>query len=224
MYKVEFRDIGKMDYNSAWRYQEDLFDDLIKNKNDESRHGYLLFVEHPHVYTLGKSGNEENLLIDIMKLNQLEAEFIRTNRGGDITYHGPGQIVGYPIIDLDRLKIGIKEYVRRMEQAIIDAIGEMGIASGRKTGATGVWLDADTASERKICAIGIKASRGITMHGFAFNVLTNLDYFNQINPCGFTSNCVTSVAKELKQEPCLDDYKNLLKKHLAVNLGFDYTL
>ncbi len=224
MYKAKFEDLGKIKYNDAWDYQEKLFAELLAKKNDENRSGYILFCEHNHVYTLGKSGNEENLLVDILKLNQLDAEFVKTNRGGDITYHGPGQIVGYPIIDLDCLKIGIKEYVFRIEESIICAIAEMGILGGRKAGATGVWLDAETAKERKICAIGIKASRGVTMHGFAFNVETNLEYFNMINPCGFSSKAVSSVAKELigANMFSMDECKKLVKKHLAANLGFEY--
>lgn len=221
MYKVEFEDIGSMNYNDAWKFQEELFNKVISEKKEENTNGYLLFVEHPHVYTLGKSGNEENLLIDILKLNQLEAEFIKTNRGGDITYHGPGQIVGYPILDLDKIKIGIKEYVFRIESSVINTLKEFDIESGRKEGATGVWLDCGSIRERKICAIGIKAGRSVTMHGFAFNINTDLNYFNMINPCGFTSNCVTSLEKELGAKQDMSSIKIILKKHLAETIDFE---
>ena len=160
--------------------------------------GTLIFVEHPHVYTLGKSGSENNLLLDYIQLQAKEASFYRIDRGGDITYHGPGQIVGYPIFDLEVIKIGLKDYIYRLEEAIIRTVGEFGIQASRLEGGTGVWLDPEiNGKARKICAIGVKASRYVTMHGFAFNVNTDLTYFNNINPCGFTDKGVTSLEKEL---------------------------
>jgi lipoyl(octanoyl) transferase len=199
---IRFKDLGLMDYQKAWEKQERHFQALVEFKRNPDGAApppqYLLFCEHPHVYTLGKSGDEHNLLIRQDFLKKINATYYRTNRGGDITYHGPGQIVGYPIVDLELMGLGLKQYVTLLEDAIIELLIRHGIESSQMEGATGVWLDADhPVKARKICAIGVRSSRHITMHGFALNVNTNLDYFTYINPCGFESKGVTSMEKEL---------------------------
>ena len=177
--------------------------------------GTLIFVEHPHVYTLGLNGSVDNLLIDHIQLQTRDAKFYRTNRGGDITYHGPGQIVGYPIFDLEVIGISLKEYIHRLEEAIIMTVSHFGIPASRLDGATGVWLDAGKKGKsRKICAIGVRASRYVTMHGFAFNVNTDLTYFNYINPCGYTDKGVTSLEKELGGKQDTEKIKLLVKNNL----------
>jgi lipoyl(octanoyl) transferase len=223
-YSVIYKDIGQKDYKETWDYQADIFAKLVDSKKpgtmgNESRRnilpGTLIFVEHPHVYTLGKSGSENNLLLDFMQLQAKEASFYRIDRGGDITYHGPGQIVGYPIFDLDVIKISLKEYIYRLEEAIIKTLNEFRITASRLEGGTGVWLDPEVEGKaRKICAIGVKASRYITMHGFAFNVNTDLTYFNNINPCGFTDKGVTSLQKELGARQDFESVKNKVKNNL----------
>ena len=176
----------------------------------------MIFVEHPHVYTLGKSGSENNLLLDLIQLKAKDASFYRIDRGGDITYHGPGQIVGYPIFDLEVIKIGLKEYIYRLEEAIIRTVNEFGITASRLDGGTGVWLDPEIAGKaRKICAIGVKASKYVTMHGFAFNVNTDLTYFNNINPCGFTDKGVTSLLNELGARQDFESVKRQSEKEPA---------
>jgi lipoyl(octanoyl) transferase len=205
-YSVVYQDIGIKDYKETWNYQEEIFKKLVDEKLNGNqtgtsgefyKPGTLIFVEHPHVYTLGKNGSEKNLLIDYIQLKAKNAAFYKTDRGGDITYHGPGQIVGYPIFDLAELKISLREYIYKLEEAIIMTISGFGMSGSRLNGATGVWLDADIQGRaRKICAIGVKASRFVTMHGFAFNVNTDLTFFNYINPCGFTDRGVTSLGKE----------------------------
>jgi lipoyl(octanoyl) transferase len=229
-YSVLYQDIGLSDYKVAWDMQEKIFRQLIDNKlhelNDNSHDenpdsGTLILVEHPHVYTLGKSGSENNLLIDHIQLQAKDATFYRTDRGGDITYHGPGQIVGYPIFDLEKINVSLREYIYKLEEAIIMTVSEFGIAGSRLDGATGVWLDTDKKGKaRKICAIGVRASRYVTMHGFAFNVNTDLTYFNYINPCGFTDKGVTSLEKELGGKQDFEDVKLLVKNNLqkAFNL------
>ena len=224
-YSVAYKDIGLKDYKETWDYQEEIFGMLIGNKKrrddvipseNNLMQGTLIFVEHPHVYTLGKSGSENNLLIDLIQLQAREAKFYKTDRGGDITYHGPGQIVVYPIFDLEVLKIGLKEYIFRLEEAIIMTIREFGIYGSRLNGGTGVWIDPDIKGRaRKICAIGVRASKYVTMHGFAFNVNTDLTYFNHINPCGFTDKGVTSLEKELGARQEMDVVKGLVKKNLT---------
>lgn len=195
---IDYTDWGLVEYNQAWQQQEVLFNATIARKlNGESTENHLIFCEHPHVYTLGKSGDEHNLLIDYLQLQAADAQFVHTNRGGDITYHGPGQIVGYPIFDLENFNLGLKLYIERMEDCIIILLKSYGIESTRLTGATGVWLDVGTKTARKICAIGVRSSRFVTMHGFALNVNTDLTYFQHINPCGFVDKGVTSMAKEL---------------------------
>jgi len=223
-YSVVYKDIGNKDYKETWDYQADIFKKLVDNKSSENGvagigknalPGTLIFVEHPHVYTLGKSGSENNLLLDYIQLQAKEASFYKIDRGGDITYHGPGQIVGYPIFDLDIVKIGLKEYIYRLEEAIIRTVGEFGLTASRLDGGTGVWLDPGINGKvRKICAIGVKASRYITMHGFAFNVNTDLTYFNHINPCGFTDKGVTSLEKETGSRQDFDSVKEIVKKNL----------
>jgi len=217
---VEFNDLGLIDYKEAWEKQEKLFNKIIDFKketnNSEKIHSpnYLLFCEHPHVYTLGKSGNEDNLLINSIQLKEKDVSFYKINRGGDITYHGPGQIVGYPIFNLDNFSFLIREYINKLEEVIIRTLKEYNITAKRLDGATGVWLDTENKNKtRKICAIGVRSSHWVTMHGFAFNVNTNLDYFNYINPCGFTDKTVTSLEKELGEKQDIDKVKEKLKKH-----------
>ena len=223
-YSVVYQDIGIRDYKDTWDFQENIFRKLIDNKvnrvhesaTDENPDpGTLIFVEHPHVYTLGKSGSENNLLIDYIQLQAKDAKFYKTDRGGDITYHGPGQIVGYPIFDLENIGIGLKDYIYRIEEAVILTIRAFGIKGTRLEGATGVWIDGDNKGRtRKICAIGVKSSRFVTMHGFAFNVNTDLTYFDYINPCGFTDKGVTSLERELGRKQDFGEIKLLVKNNL----------
>ena len=223
-----FKDLGVIQNKKAWEYQEEIHSSLVSAKisnlpNYNNMPEYLLFCEHPNVYTLGKSGNDQNLLIDYIQLQAKNAEFFHTNRGGDITYHGPGQIVGYPIIDLDKHKLGVKKYIFQLEESIIDLLKDYDIQAERLEGATGVWLDTQKQGmTRKICAIGVRVSRSITMHGFAFNVNTDLNYFDYINPCGFTDKGVTSLAKELGYELNFEIVKQQLKEKLAKNLNLNF--
>lgn len=223
-YSVKYEDIGLKDYKEAWDYQTTLFKELVDIKKSdeadkphglENHPGTLIFVEHPNVYTLGRSGSENNLLLDYIQLKSKDAAFYKIDRGGDITYHGPGQIVGYPIFDLEVIHIGLKEYIFRIEEAIIRSAGEFEIACSRLEGGTGVWIDPEIPGRaRKICAIGVKASKFITMHGFAFNVNTDLTYFNYINPCGFTDKGVTSIEKETGRRADMNEVKEILKNRL----------
>ncbi len=219
-----FRDLGQIDYLKAWDYQEDLFQEVLQSKQANAdipqeqkklSDNYLLFCEHPHVYTLGKSGKEQNMLLDLIQLQAKDATFHKINRGGDITYHGPGQIVGYPILNLETYDMGIKKYIETLEQAIINCIADYGLKGTRLDGATGVWLDINMPKVRKICAIGVRVSRWVSMHGFAFNVNTDLKYFNYINPCGFTDKGVTSLQKELGKPVDIEEVKKILKNHIA---------
>jgi len=228
MKDVIYEDLGLIDYKDAWDYQEELFADYIKIKAinrdlpENQQHeieGNVLFCEHPHVYTLGKSGEQNNLLISDEFLKKINATYFKINRGGDITYHGPGQLVGYPIIDLERFHLQVKQYIANLEESIILMLHDYGIASGKLNGATGVWLDADNSKARKICAIGVKASRFITMHGFALNVNTNLEYFNYINPCGFVDKGVTSMEKELGRKVEMEEVKTILKSKMEKVFG-----
>ena len=229
-YKVVFQDLGLIAYNEAWSYQEKLFGEITQSKRDiqqgsstsQTTPNYLLFCEHPHVYTLGKSGTISNLLIDHIQLKAKDAEFFHIDRGGDITYHGPGQIVGYPILNLEYFVKGVKEYIYKLEESVILTLDEIGIKSGRLSGAIGVWLDADTPRARKICAIGVRTSRWVSMHGFAFNVNTQLDYFAHINPCGYTDKAVTSVSNELGNVQDVDKIKSILKSKIAMVFEFNY--
>jgi lipoyl(octanoyl) transferase len=218
---TSFIDLGLIEYKEAWNYQESLFNQSLKNKMAALPvRNVLLFCEHRHVYTLGKSGSENNLLANSQLLQKLGVSFFRTNRGGDITYHGPGQIVGYPILDLEVFGLGVRAYIELLEESIIKVMGFYGLTGSRLKGATGVWLDPDMAgSARKICAIGVKASRHITMHGFAFNVNTDLKFYDLINPCGFTDKKVTSLEKELGIKPDFEEVKQKVKDVLLAYLG-----
>ncbi len=220
--EVIYQDWGILDYQEAWSRQETLFNEIIATKTANRTNqtalatsNYLIFVEHPHVYTLGKSGKPDHLLLDEKDLEQKGATYYKINRGGDITYHGPGQLVGYPILDLDNFFTDIHLYLRTLEEAIILTLEEYGIVGGRSPGFTGVWLDADKQNARKICAMGVRSSRWVTMHGFALNVNSNLDYFNNIVPCGIENKAVTSMDKELGAEVDFDEVKAKLKAHLA---------
>lgn len=225
---VEFRDLGVMDYKSAWDYQERLLQENLNIKKQVSSNqfavghrdanrqlltaNYLLFVEHPPVYTLGKSGKTDHVLINEEERREKGIEFYNTNRGGDITFHGPQQIVGYPILDLEKFYTDIGRYLRELEEVIILTLAEYGIAAGRSKGETGVWIDADIkGQERKICAMGVRCSRWVTMHGFAFNVNTDLDYFNYIIPCGIQNKKVTSLKEELGHEVSMEEVKERVK-------------
>ena len=216
MADFNFIDVGLKDYKECWDYQERLLAEVVEDKRSSgkpSSKNHFLLVEHPHVYTLGKSGDESNLLAHGDFLKKIKATFYKINRGGDITYHGPGQLVGYPIIDLENYKIGVRQFIEKMENAIIKTIAEYGLTGGRKEGATGIWLNAGhKVRARKICAIGVRVSRFVTMHGFALNVNTDMRYFNYINPCGFASYGVTSIQQELDKEISIDEVKGLLKE------------
>ncbi len=223
MRKVLFQDLGIIEYKQAWDYQEERFNKVMQGKLTKNlQPNYLLFCEHPHVFTLGKSGEEENFLINRDFLKQINATYFQTNRGGDITYHGPGQLVGYPILDLEQFGVALKDYIFKLEEAIILTLAEYGIQGNHYKGATGVWLDTDVPHKtRKICAIGVKASRFVTMHGFALNVNTNLNYFTYINPCGFTDKGVTSMEKELGYTIPFDDIKEKAKKNISKVFGME---
>ncbi|HNX21873.1 MAG TPA: lipoyl(octanoyl) transferase LipB [Bacteroidales bacterium] len=213
---MEFIDWGTIPYAQAWEQQETIFNHIIETKKvGKPTHDLekVILCEHPHVYTLGKSGHENNLLINEEFLNKIQATFFKIDRGGDITYHGPGQLVGYPILDLDNHKVSLKQYIHTIEEAIILTIAEFGIIGTRFEGATGVWLDVGKQNTRKICAIGVRASKFVTMHGFALNVNTDLTYFNYINPCGFVDKGVTSIQKELQREVSMEEVKQLFTKH-----------
>jgi lipoyl(octanoyl) transferase len=228
---VSFHDLGLKPYQQAWDYQEKLLNEIITQKLEiqkiplsqaQQTNNYLLFVEHPHVFTLGKSGSEDNMLADYIQLQAKNAEFIHTNRGGDITYHGPGQIVGYPILNLDYFAKGIRDYIDKLEEAIILCLNHYGLEGHRLEGATGVWLGPGIPGKtRKICAIGVRVSRGVSMHGFAFNVNTDLSYFSLINPCGFTDKKVTSLQAELGMEMKVSEVKKVLKDMIADVFNMD---
>ena len=220
--QVSFKDLGLIDYKQCWDFQEQLFAEILAVKSSNRKENkevdtknYLIFCEHPHVYTLGKSGDEKNLLVNEDYLKSRGATFHKINRGGDITYHGPGQIVGYPILDLDNFFTDIHKYLRFLEEAVILTLKEYGLESERSPGETGVWFDVGTPKARKICALGVKSSRWVTMHGFAFNVNSDLSYFGNIIPCGITDKSVTSLQKELGREMDMNEVKNKLKTHLV---------
>lgn len=225
--KVQVLDLGQKAYQATWDYQEKLFQQIIAQKSanrtttdNKPTPNYLLFVEHPPVYTLGKSGNFANLLVNEQQLKQKGIAFYKTNRGGDITFHGPGQIVGYPIFDLDNFFTDIHKYLRLLEQVVIDTLAHYGLQGARSEGETGVWLDVNTPFARKICAMGVRASRWVTMHGLALNVNTDLSYFQHIVPCGIVGKGVTSMQKELNQDLDLKSVKQVLQqnfeKHFAL--------
>ena len=242
---VLYKDLGRMGYSECWDLQRSLFDralnakrnggakeggeeaaqsaaSVAENKADDLgayEAGWLLLVEHNPVYTLGKSGKSENMLVSEAYLRSIGAEFFHIDRGGDVTFHGPGQVVGYPILDLEQVGIGLREYIDSIEGAVIDLCAEYGIVAGRVEGASGVWLDGGTSRARKICAIGVKSSRYVTMHGFALNVNTDLRYFNHINPCGFADRGVTSLQKELGREVSMEEVKEKVINHLSKKLN-----
>ena len=221
---MEINDLGLRDYKEIWDYQENLFQKILQIKSKNSKENlqyetpnFFLFVEHPHVYTLGKSGHVENLLISEKKLAEINASFYKINRGGDITYHGPGQIVGYPILDLENFFTDIHKYMRFLEEMIILTLAEYGLKAERSKGETGVWLDVGTPFARKICAMGVRASRWVTMHGFALNVNTDLGYFDHMIPCGIRGKAVTSLNVELgKTKINLAEVKVRLLKHFLI--------
>ncbi len=227
--QVTFEDLGLIAYKEAWEYQEKLFNEITTSKKEifqkentqETTPNYLLFCEHKHVYTLGKSGSAENLLISQLQLQAKEAEFFHIDRGGDITYHGPGQIVGYPILNLEYFVSGVRDYIFKLEESVIQLLADYHIQAERLEGATGVWLDTGTPRARKICAIGVRTSRWVSMHGFAFNVNTNLEYFNFINPCGFTDKTVTSMENELGAAQDMEKVKTELKAKIAGVFGME---
>ena len=229
--KVQFQQLGSIAYQEAWDYQEELLKANVQLKLDAGRKAdpagiptqhHLLFCEHPHVYSLGKSGNREHLLIDQPTLEKYGITFVHTNRGGDITYHGPGQIVGYPIFDLEKFRTDIGWYLRSLEEVIIKVLAEYGLVGGRIEGATGVWLDIDRPNPRKICAMGVRCSRWITMHGFALNVNTDLSFFNHIVPCGISDKGVTSIQAELGRKIDIQEVEELLKKYFSEVFGFSF--
>ena len=225
---VKHLDLGRMAYKQTWEKQEELLNQIVQLKKLRigtdgklaiTTPNYLIFVEHPHVYTLGKSGDEHNLLLNYIQLQAKDADFFKTDRGGDITYHGPGQIVGYPILDLENFGIGLRQYIYSIEETMIRAVEAFGITAMRDPKATGVWLDVGKPSARKIGAIGVKSSRFVTMHGFALNINTDLEYFNYINPCGFSDKGVTSLEKELGFKQDFDRVKAVVLDKFAEILG-----
>ena len=229
MPKVVFQDLGFIDYKEAWDYQEKRFNEILdvkKNNRKKNRQdatlSYLLFCEHPHVYTLGKSGDKNNLLVNEDYLMSRGATFYKINRGGDITYHGPGQIVGYPILDLENFFTDIHKYLRYLEESVILTLADYGINGSRSDGETGVWIDIGTRNARKICALGVRSSRWVTMHGFAFNVNCDLTYFDNIIPCGIADKSVTSMQKELGKEVNLMEVKQKLKEYLKNIFHFQF--
>ncbi|MFD1292323.1 lipoyl(octanoyl) transferase LipB [Lutibacter holmesii] len=222
MRDLQLIDLGLKDYKETWNYQEELFQGIVDLKIDNRRNNtthktpnYFIYVEHPHVYTLGKSGDLSNLLLSEAQLKEKGATFYKINRGGDITYHGPGQLVGYPIIDLDNFFTDIHKYLRFLEEVIIKTLAEYGIESERSEGETGVWLGVGTPFARKICALGVRTSRWVTMHGFALNVNANLGYFDNIIPCGIKGKAVTSMEAELGKKIPMEEVKEKILKHFS---------
>ena len=221
--KIKVTDLGSKDYQETWDFQEQLFQEILSIKSENKKHdtfnetpNHLLFVEHPHVYTLGKSGDVSNLLIDEKQLKEKGASFYKINRGGDITYHGPGQVVGYPILDLENFFTDIHKYLRLLEESVILTLEEYGVKSGRSEGETGVWLDVGTPFARKICAMGVRASRWVTMHGFALNVNSDLGYFDHIIPCGIRGKAVASLNVELGVDKVNEvEVKEKIKKYFS---------
>ena len=219
--KIQLFDLGNKDYKDTWDYQEELFKQIVdlkiqkRNSPEIITPNYFLYVEHPHVYTLGKSGDFSNLLLSEKQLSEKGATFYKINRGGDITYHGPGQIVGYPILDLENFFTDIHKYLRFLEEAIILTLAEYGLKTERSPGETGVWFDVGTPFARKICAMGVRASRWVTMHGFALNVNADLGYFDNIIPCGIRGKAVTSMHVELGKTVDEQEVKNKILKHFS---------
>lgn len=230
--KTTFRNLGLIDYQEAWDYQETLFTEIvdIKQANRKAEHpqltpNYLLFCEHPHVYTIGKSGKESNLLINEDFLKSKGASLYKINRGGDITYHGPGQVVGYPILDLDNFSVSIKSYIFNLEEVIINTLAGFGIKGDRYDGATGVWLDIEhPVKARKICAMGVRTSHWVSMHGFALNVNTDLAYFDYIVPCGIQGKGVTSMEKELGRKLDIEEVHQSLRQEFSKVFGMEISI
>jgi lipoyl(octanoyl) transferase len=227
--KLDIQNLGVKDFKDTWDYQEKLFQEILsikisnrRNKLTDETPNYLIFVEHPHVYTLGKSGDFSNLLLSEKALEEKGATFYKINRGGDITYHGPGQLVGYPILDLDNFFTDIHKYLRFLEEAIILTLKEYGLSCERSPGETGVWLDVGTPFARKICAMGVRASRWVTMHGFALNVNADLGYFDHIIPCGIEGKGVTSMEAELGRKTPLKEVETKIKNHLKNLFAFEF--
>lgn len=229
--KVKLINKGLIQYKECWDFQAAIFDEIIQHKiairkgeaNNSYTQNFLIFCEHPHVYTLGKTGEKDNLLIDASDLKSKGASYYHINRGGDVTYHGPGQIIGYPILDLDNFFTDINKYLRFLEEAVILTLRDYGIESGRVKGATGVWIEGgNPLKARKICAIGVKLSRWVTMHGFALNVNTNLDYFDNIVPCGIANKAVTSLQKELGESQDISEVQRKVAFHLQNLFGFEF--
>lgn len=221
--KLACKDLGVMDYKACWNLQQSLFDALVARKAGAgpgpNNAGTLLLVEHPPVYTLGKSGHTDNMLLNSTMLEQLGAQFFHIDRGGDVTFHGPGQLVCYPILDLEGLGIGLREYITALEEAVIHTVAQYGITAGRIAGASGVWISDQGRAPRKICAIGVRSSRFVTMHGFALNVTTDLGWFSHINPCGFTDKGVTTIAREVGREVSMEQVKLLVVQFLSDELN-----
>lgn len=229
--KARFIHLGLVDYKEAWDYQAGVFDRILAVKNEnrsratddqQPTDNYVIFCEHPHVFTLGKSGDEKNLLIGKEDLPAIQATYYHINRGGDITYHGPGQIVGYPVIDMENFFTDIHRYMRTLEEAVIQTLHEYNIAAGRIKGLTGVWIDFDHPEARKICALGVKTSRWVTMHGFAFNVNPDLKYFDYIVPCGIREKAVTSMEKELGRKVDKSEVGEVLREKLRQQFGMEW--
>jgi len=230
--KTQFIHLGLVDYKKAWDYQVEIFNKILSVKTENrmlpadvqrATDNYVIFCEHPHVFTLGKSGNEKNLLVAKDDLESIQASYYHINRGGDITYHGPGQIVGYPVIDMENFFTDIHKYMRSMEEAVIRTLAEYQIPAGRIPGLTGVWIDADQPDDaRKICALGVKTSRWVTMHGFAFNVNTDLRYFDYIIPCGIEEKSVTSMEKELGRKQNMFEVQEILKEKLRQQFDMEW--
>jgi lipoyl(octanoyl) transferase len=228
--KVEWKDLGLIDYREAWDLQEAYFQTTIEHKiqarsnpSAELTRNYLFFCEHPHVYTLGKSGSQANLLLDVEELKSVHASFYKINRGGDITYHGPGQLVMYPVFDLDQFFTDIHKYMRSLEDAVIQTLYEFGIEAGREKGLTGVWIEPEGPNPRKICAMGVKSSRWVTMHGIGFNVNTDLNYFSHIIPCGISDKSVTSMKMELGRDVSMEKVKTILRQKMATIFRYTYS-
>ena len=231
MPEVIYQNLGLIDYKEAWEYQEKLFKATVdlkiarrKEESVEETKNYILFCEHPHVYTLGKSGEKSHLLLDDSELSEHDATYYEINRGGEITYHGPGQLVVYPIFDLEYFFSDIHKYMRFLEESVILTLKEYGIVGGRVDGLTGVWIDSDKPTARKICAMGVKSSRWVTMHGIGFNVNSDLAYFSHIIPCGIQDKAVTSMERELGEKVDLDEVSKILKQKIAEQFGFTYSV
>lgn len=229
MQKIQLQDIGLTDYKDAWDFQNEIFQDIIaiklKNRDLEvkiSTPNHFIFTEHPHVYTLGKSGDINNLLLSKEQLKDKGITFFKSNRGGDITYHGPGQIIGYPILDLDNFFTDIHKFMRNLEEVIIRTLADYGLKGERSEGETGVWLGVGTPFARKICALGVRTSRWVTMHGFALNVSTDIGYFDHIIPCGIRGKAVTSLEIELEKKIPKDEVKQKIKKYFAIVFNAEF--